>query len=924
MVSWVGGIRRFKRFFNPTPIMSLSAYLSVQKCWCRRSRIPAGIILVWLLLVARSMAAPLSPAGATGETSGSATAFVSYGLFGPGELVSDRLGIAHTGGKYWLTGENYLNEGALRIEEMGGRVVKIFMGENHASQFPWNSNWPPVGSLVELAQTPHFREFFSRPSLTTYVIDATEFGPSIYWKDGMSEADLQNSYREIRDLAVHLLSTYSNKTFIIQNWEGDNAFGSPPDVAAAEQGMADWLNVRQLAIDDARTAVPASSCKVYGAAEFNFLPPPFMQKDQSHLIINTVIPNTNMDLYSLSNYLTGQNDGREDIIASMLDYMDLYCPDSLIFGRKNLYFGEFGAKENSLGSDPLQRQVAGRQIEQAFKWGARYVIFWAIYDNVLKNGVTLAPGQEATNNQLLGNWLIRPDGTLPQINAYFRDILGRPYSTYQDRYEFEQAEVDSPTNDPFVTTYQSGASGGYLVRFDANAANDEIHCALQVPVAGTYEMEIGYNAGPDAGIIRVFVAGIATGDQIDTYAASPALVSSKLSVPLTFTKAGLKDFKFRSRAKNTASSGFRLYLDYVRLIPTGRDTTAPTLTVPAGVTVEATSATGAIVNYPAAAATDDVAVTSLAYSRASGSTFPLGVTAVVVSASDAAGNTSSGSFTVTVRDTTPPVLTVPPSLTVEAVSAAGAVVHYPAASTADAVGVTSLTYSQAAGTTFPLGATKVTVVAMDAAGNASSGSFTVNVTDTTAPVLTVPANLTVEASGPDGAVVHYPAASATDAVGVTSLTYSIPSGRTFPLGLTTVTVTARDAAGNTSSGSFTVNVTDTTAPNIVRVVPSQATLGSPNHRMEPITLSVEASDAVGLARLRIVSVTSNEPDDGLGDGDTAGDSEITGDLTVNLRAERSGKGNGRVYTIVVEARDAAGNVSTSFCSVSVPKNQGGK
>jgi len=775
--------------------------------------------------------------------------FVWSVLFSAGrgaeELVSDRVGIAHTGGKYWLTGENYLNEGALRIEEMGGRVVKVFMGGNYANQFPWNSNWPTVGSLVELAQTPHFREFFSRPSLTTYVIDATEFGPSIYWKDGMSDAELQNSYSEIRALAVHLLSTYSNKTFIIQNWEGDNAFGSPPDVAAAERGMADWLNVRQLAIDDARTAVLTSTSKVYGAAEFNFLPPPFMQTTQPHLIINTVIPNTNMDLYSISNYLTGQNDGREDSIYAMLDYMDSYCPDSLLFGRKNLYFGEFGAKENSLGSDPLQRQVAGRQIEQAFKWGVRYVIFWAIYDNVLKSGVTLAPGQEATNSQLLGNWLIRPDGTLPQINTYFRDILGRSYATYQDRYEFEQADGDSPTNDPFVATAQSGASGGYLVRFDANAANDEIHYALQVPVAGTYEMELGYRTGTDAGIIRVFVAGVATGDQIDTYSATPALSSSKLSVPLSFTKAGVKDFKFRSRAKNASSSGFRLYLDYVRLIPVGRDTTAPNLTVPGNIAVEATSTAGAIVNYPAASATDNVGVTSLGYSKASGSTFPLGVTSVIVSASDAAGNTSSGSFTVTVGDTTP-------------------------------------------------------------------------------PALSVPGDLTVEANSPMGAIVNYPAATATDAVGVTSITYSKATGTTFLLGLTTVTVTAKDAAGNTSSGSFTVNVVDTTAPSIARVVPSQSVLWSPNHRMESITLAVDASDAVGIAGIRIISVSSSEPDNGLGDGDLAGDSQITGDLTVNLRAERSGKGSGRVYTILVEARDAGGNVSTSACTVSVPKSQGGK
>ena len=78
------------------------------------------------------------------------------------------------------------------------------------------------------------------------------------------------------------------------------------------------------------------------------------------------------------------------------------------------------------------------------------------------------------------------------------------------------------------------------------------------------------------------------------------------------------------------------------------------------------------------------------------------------------------------------------------------------------------------------------------------------------------------------------------------------------------------------------------------------------------------------ARLKIIWVTSSEPDNGLGDGDTAGDAVITGLLSVNLRAERAGKGNGRTYTITVEARDEAGNASTKTCTVFVPKSQGGK
>jgi hypothetical protein len=358
-----------------------------------------------------------------------------------------------------------------------------------------------------------------------------------------------------------------------------------------------------------------------------------------------------------------------------------------------------------------------------------------------------------------------------------------------------------------------------------------------------------------------------------------------------------------------------------------QDTIAPALTAPANQTLEATSAAGAAATF-SATATDAVGVTSLTYSAASGSTFPLGTTTVTVTAKDAAGNTSTGSFTITVKDTTAPALTVPASIVAEATSASGAAVSYPAASATDAVGVTSLTYSAASGSTFPLGTTTVTVTAKDAAGNTSTGSFTITVKDTTAPALTVPANIVAEATSASGAAVSYPTATATDAVGVTSLTYSAASGSTFALGATTVTVTAKDAAGNTSTGSFTITVRDTTAPTLTSVTPSTGTLWPPNHQMVPITLTAISTDLVGVAGY-VVTAISSEPDNGLGDGDTANDIQITGSGTlapvVNLRAERAGNGNGRTYTITVQAKDAAGNLSApKTTTVFVPKSQGGK
>ena len=87
--------------------------------------------------------------------------------------------------------------------------------------------------------------------------------------------------------------------------------------------------------------------------------------------------------------------------------------------------------------------------------------------------------------------------------------------------------------------------------------------------------------------------------------------------------------------------------------------------------------------------------------------------------------------------------------------------------------------------------------------------------DTTAPVIAnVPANITLEATGPAGAVVTFAAATATDAVGPVTISYSQSSGSIFALGTTTVTITATDGAGNTSTRTFTVTVRDTTPPVI--------------------------------------------------------------------------------------------------------------
>jgi hypothetical protein len=144
--------------------------------------------------------------------------------------------------------------------------------------------------------------------------------------------------------------------------------------------------------------------------------------------------------------------------------------------------------------------------------------------------------------------------------------------------------------------------------------------------------------------------------------------------------------------------------------------------------------------------------------------------------------------------------------------------------------------------------------------------------------------------------------------------------RSLPGGTHLFTLTVTDGNGGSASDSIVVTVRDETVPTIASVSATPDALSTPNHEFVPVAVAVAVSDACGDGlRCRIVSVTSNEPVAGLWRGDSGPDWEIVGDLSVNLRAERSPKGDGRVYTITVECADASGNTASSTVTVLVPR-----
>ena len=267
---------------------------------------------------------------------------------------------------------------------------------------------------------------------------------------------------------------------------------------------------------------------------------------------------------------------------------------------------------------------------------------------------------------------------------------------------------------------------------------------------------------------------------------------------------------------------------------------------------------------------------------------------MICSATDAAGNTGTDSFTVTVRDTTAPAVNVPADVTAEATGPNGARVAYGDVSANDIVdGPMNPSCSQASDTVFKLGTTTVTCTAIDAANNKGTNSFTVTVEDTTNPDVQAPANMVVgNTSGSGADNVVYTGATAHDLVsGNLAVTCTPASGSTFALGINTVTCRATDAAGNTGSATFTIEVQDQTKPEVT----------------VPADITAEATGSNG-ATVAYMGVTATD--------------DVDGPLTATCS-----KASGTVFaigttTVTCSATDQAGNRGDNTFTVKVQDTLG--
>jgi large repetitive protein len=393
--------------------------------------------------------------------------------------------------------------------------------------------------------------------------------------------------------------------------------------------------------------------------------------------------------------------------------------------------------------------------------------------------------------------------------------------------------VDSVESDQLVlppeVTVEAASPAGTVVRYPASANGSAVSCnpqsASRFPLGDTV---VSCQAGGETGTFQVSVVDT-TAPQVFVPPEVSANATSKRGAAVTYTVTARDTVDGAIVPSCAPRSGATFAIGRTVVRCTIADSHGnerqksfdvqvvdgpPKLDLPATATAAAVDARGAQVtlDYTAKDAVDGPVDVRCGHAN---QIFPIGRTTVTCTAKDSAGNTVSSSLVVVVRDQAAPRITLPSgTVAANATGPKGGVATWNVSAVDNVDGALPVSCDRASGDVFAIGDTQVTCSARDRAGNLANGSFTVAVRDRAAPHITVPSD-TVVAGADDwhGARVTF-SVTATDAVdGTIAATCDPQAGSMFPLGQTTVSCTARDAAGNAAQpASFTVAVRDLTPP----------------------------------------------------------------------------------------------------------------
>ncbi|MEY3421089.1 MAG: hypothetical protein RIR48_1378 [Bacteroidota bacterium] len=313
---------------------------------------------------------------------------VTYDEVTPLEDYNFVLGTQGIGGRYKFTQESALMEQAKQIRSMGSNILKISLGKNALKSYGLKE--VKVNTTLDLFHSsPDFKKVFDMDF--KYIFTWIHTLTNIEWKKGIDAKQEKRLYNEMYAFATYILKEYNNsgKTFLIGNWEGDwllhpnyNRTITPPQEHI--DNMTKWFQIRQRAIDDAKTKTKHKNVSLYHYIEVNLV---LKGMEGKACIAKDILPNVDVDLVSYSSYEAIKNrdfDTKKSTLKDVFDFMEkqLKPKEGLPFSRR-VFIGEYGyhANLNNPGSFEKQDMETKEIMRISLELNLPFALHWQMYNN---------------------------------------------------------------------------------------------------------------------------------------------------------------------------------------------------------------------------------------------------------------------------------------------------------------------------------------------------------------------------------------------------------------------------------------------------------------------------------------------------------------------------------------------------------------
>ncbi len=307
---------------------------------------------------------------------------------------ADRFGVYYWGSDLstWPGTPDRLAWGADRVAAVGSRTIRVYLGPADSYQLNPPVNEPGDLYLQRIAASPAYDAFFRDPRFRTYLLTVSTATPS-------SDQSVSAVRRQIARLGDYLLSqaAYRGKTFILLNWEGDNAVGAAPPGSPDWDDLIGRTQARADGVRDARSRHHGSSAQLYSGLEYNLVEREGVPcgDGQVRCVIDTVAPRVTVDYYSYSAWQS-LNVKRSDPAASLAQTLraDLGFALAKVRGQRrqvreeNFILGEWGFAR-SLFDECQAARFAGemiRALEGPNAFRVSYAVYWQTLDNGWRGG----------------------------------------------------------------------------------------------------------------------------------------------------------------------------------------------------------------------------------------------------------------------------------------------------------------------------------------------------------------------------------------------------------------------------------------------------------------------------------------------------------------------------------------------------------